>query len=189
MALTASIGAADGCPSHSTSSSSSSSPFSTSPSLRHQVCVGVGGEGEGDACFTQPHSRPLANNCRLVAACLCWWLRGGGGCVTFTGCACGCTSSPFPCCAVLLVGASMSRAAHTQPRHHHISHGIVVSLPLLPSPLSVTAHIVAAAGGQTAGHTSTRDDDDDTEVCATVCATRGVDAWRAFRPLHVLQPG
>ena len=45
-------------------------------------CVGsVCGEGEGDACFTQPHHRPLANNCRLVVACLCWWLR-GGGCVT-----------------------------------------------------------------------------------------------------------
>ena len=45
------------------------------------VCVCAGGEGEGDACFTQPHHRPLATNSRLVAACLCWWLR-GGGCVT-----------------------------------------------------------------------------------------------------------
>ena len=45
-------------------------------------CVGsVCGEGEGDACFTQPQHRPLASNSRLVAACLCWWLR-GGGCVT-----------------------------------------------------------------------------------------------------------
>ena len=40
-------------------------------------CVGsVCGDGESDACFTQPHHQPLANNCRLVVACLCWWLRG-----------------------------------------------------------------------------------------------------------------
>ena len=110
-------------------------------------CVGsVCGEGEGDACFTQPHHQPLANNCRLVAACLCWWLRGEGGCVTFTGCPCGCSSPPLPH-AVLFVGASMAHAAHTQPRHHHTCHGIVASLPILSSPLSVTARIPAAAAG------------------------------------------
>ena len=81
VAVTAPIGAAGGCPSHPTSSSSSS--FSTSPSLRYQVCVCAsvcwwrGRKG----CFTQPQHRPLASNSRLVAACLCWWLR-GGGCVT-----------------------------------------------------------------------------------------------------------
>ena len=87
-------------------------PFSTSL-LLHQVCGCVRWwRGRRDACFTQPHHRPLANNSRLVA-------EGGGGCVTFTGCACGCTtSSPSPCYAVLLVGASMAHAAHTQPHPH-----------------------------------------------------------------------
>ena len=71
------------------------------------VCVCAGGEGEGDACFTQPHHRPLATNSRLVAkgeegVSLCVWLHL-------------LSPLPSPCCAVLFVGATMPHGAHTQP--------------------------------------------------------------------------
>ena len=77
-------------------------------------CVGsVCGEGEGDACFTQPHHRPLATNSRLVAACLCWWLR-GGGCVTVRVAA---PPLPLPllCCVACWCqhGTCCSHPAHT----------------------------------------------------------------------------
>ena len=140
----------------------------------------AGGEGEGDACFTQPHHRPLANNCRLVVACLCWWLRGRR--VSH--------SQAMLCC--LLVPA-WHVLLTPSPHHHHTSHGIVASLPLLSSLCDSTRHSSSSSsssGGHTTGQASARDDeDDDTEVCATVCATRGVDAWRASRPQHMLQPG
>ena len=95
----------------------------TSPSLRHQVCVCVcvcvGGEGEGGACFTQPHHQPLATNSRLVA-------EGEEG-VSHS-------QAVRVCCAVLLVGTSMARAAHTQPPpppHLSWHRGLSSPLPFL----------------------------------------------------------
>ena len=189
VAVIAPIGAAGG--SHFTCFFSSSfSSSCTSPSLRHQVCGCVRWwRGRRDACFTQPHHRPLANNSRLVA-------EGGGGCVTFTGCACGCTSSPSSLPLAVLYCLLVPACHMLLTPSHATTTSVMASWPHCPSspllsPLCDSTHPISSSSsrGQTAGHTSTRDDDDDTEVCATVCATRGVDAWRAFRPLHVLQPG
>ena len=119
----------------------------TSPSLRHQVCGCVRWWRGRRGCVFHTATPPTSCQQLQAGGCLLVLVaEGEGGCVTFTGCPCGCSSPPLPH-AVLFVGASMAHAAHTQPRHHHTCHGIVASLPILSSPLSVTARIPAAAAG------------------------------------------
>ena len=95
------------------------------------VCVG----GEGRGCVFHTATPPASCHQRQAGGCLFVLVAEGEEGVTFTGSVCVAAPPPppSPCCTVLFVGVSMAHAAHTQPHHHHICHGIMASLPLLPS--------------------------------------------------------
>ena len=113
----------------------------TSPLLRHQVCVCVLVEREKGMRVSHSHTTGL------LPTTAGWWLR-GGGCVTFTGCPCGCSSSlPHAVLCCLLVPAWHVLLT---PSHATTTTSVMASWPhCLSSPLSVTAHVTAAAAGDT----------------------------------------
>ena len=157
VAVIAPIGAAGG--SHFTCFFSSSfSSSCTSPSLRHQVCGCVRWwRGRRDACFTQPHHRRLANNFRLVAACLCLLLKGED--VSRSQALCGCSSSLLPhavlCCLLVPPWHVLLTPSHTTTTSVMASWPHCLSSPLL-SPLCDSTHRSSSGRGHTARQASTR---------------------------------